>query len=162
MPHPPPLDDWGGKVASGLSMRLMMAWSVSQLVGQPSQSGSICMRATFAQGDISDHKTGTTEVNSNRTYLCEDGLQALWLLEWRDFRTRSSCLSSSVWITQFKGYFVSASIVLVCAVLASLAAGVLIAYGICLSLFALFHSCAKSITNASPLPVAIPTQALEG
>jgi hypothetical protein len=50
----------------------------------------------------------------------------------------------------------------VCAVLASLAAGVLVAYFICQALLALFHSHAKQIARNSSIPVAVPTQALEG
>jgi hypothetical protein len=41
------------------------------------------------------------------------------------------------------------SIVLVCAVLASLAAGVLVAYMLCHLMFALFHSHARQIAQSS-------------
>jgi len=45
--------------------------------------------------------------------------------------------------------FVLISIVLVCAVLASLAAGVLVAYMLCHLMFALFHSHARQIAQSS-------------
>jgi hypothetical protein len=53
------------------------------------------------------------------------------------------------------------SIVLVCAVLASLAAGVLVAYMICHLMFALFQSHARQIAHASGRPVAAPRQVTE-
>jgi len=56
----------------------------------------------------------------------------------------------------------SSSIVLVCAVLASLAAGVLLAYGICQAMFALFHSHARKIARTASRPAIIPTPAIEG
>ncbi len=56
----------------------------------------------------------------------------------------------------------SASIVLVCAVLASLAAGVLLAYGVCQAMFALFHSHARKVAKASAHPTIIATPAIEG
>jgi hypothetical protein len=53
----------------------------------------------------------------------------------------------------------SSSVVLVCAVLASLAAGVLLAYGICQAMFALFHSHARKIASR---PAIVPAPAIEG
>jgi hypothetical protein len=44
-----------------------------------------------------------------------------------------------------KGCFVTDSIMLVCAVLASLAAGVLVAYSVCLGMFAAFRMHAKQV-----------------
>jgi hypothetical protein len=55
----------------------------------------------------------------------------------------------------------AASIVLICAVLASLATGVLVAYGVCLAMFALFHSHARQIAQGRPTPVIVPTPATE-
>jgi hypothetical protein len=45
----------------------------------------------------------------------------------------------------YQGVFVSTSIVLVCAVLASMGAGVLVAYGICYAMFALFKIHARYV-----------------
>ncbi|WP_255462200.1 hypothetical protein [Granulicella sp. WH15] len=53
------------------------------------------------------------------------------------------------------------SIVLVCAVLASLAAGVLIAYGVCVSLFELFRIHANQVRAARVSSVA-PARVVEG
>jgi len=55
----------------------------------------------------------------------------------------------------------TASIVLICAVLASLAAGVLVAYGICLTMFALFHNHARHIAQSRPNPVIVAAPAIE-
>ena len=55
------------------------------------------------------------------------------------------------------------TIVLVSAVLASLAAGVLLAYMICHLMFSLFHSHARQIARNSPTRTAVATtQVLEG
>jgi hypothetical protein len=54
------------------------------------------------------------------------------------------------------------SIVLVCAVLASLAAGVLVAYMLCHLMFALFHNHARQIALTSGRSAATPTQVTEG
>jgi hypothetical protein len=61
-----------------------------------------------------------------------------------------------------QGCSLSSSIVLVCAVLASLAAGVLVAYGICQAMFALFHSHARKVAQTSSCPAIIATPATEG
>jgi len=58
------------------------------------------------------------------------------------------------WRTKIKGFFVSDSIVLVCAVFASLASGVLLAYGICIAIFALFQQHARQ----SPVQSKVPTK----
>jgi len=57
---------------------------------------------------------------------------------------------------------VSASIVLICAVLASLAAGVLAAYGVCQAMFFLFSSHARQTAQSQPKPAIAPTPAIEG
>ncbi len=54
----------------------------------------------------------------------------------------------------------SASIVLVCAVLASLAAGVLLAYGVCQAMFVIFHSHARKVAESRPVMISA-TQATE-
>ena len=51
------------------------------------------------------------------------------------------------------------SIVLVCAVLASLAVGVLVAYGVCLGLFQIFRIHAQHVAAASVQRVAQSTAA---
>jgi MFS superfamily sulfate permease-like transporter len=58
--------------------------------------------------------------------------------------------------------FVLISIVLVCAVLASLAAGVLIAYMLCHLMFALFQSHARQIALASGRSPATTAPLTEG
>jgi len=73
--------------------------------------------------------------------------------------TRRSTVAGS---SSSRGAVLSSSIVLVCAVLASLAAGVLLAYGICQAMFALFHSHARKVAESSPRPAIIPTPAIEG
>jgi hypothetical protein len=57
---------------------------------------------------------------------------------------------------------VSDSIVLVCAVFASLASGVLLAYGTCLALFGLFHLHASQSPAQPRVRVANSTSAVEG
>lgn len=54
------------------------------------------------------------------------------------------------------------SIVLVCAVLASMAAGVLVAYGLCYAMFALFRIHARKVADRSTGNVAVSPQAIEG
>jgi hypothetical protein len=54
------------------------------------------------------------------------------------------------------------SIMLVCAVLASLAAGVLAAYAVCLAVFAIFRTRTTPLTAKSPIPVVNPTSPVEG
>ncbi|QEE28748.1 hypothetical protein FTW19_12510 [Terriglobus albidus] len=53
-----------------------------------------------------------------------------------------------------RGVVVVTSVVIICAVLASLAAGVLLAYGICQALFAIFRVHARSVaaTRVSAAP----------
>jgi uncharacterized protein (DUF2062 family) len=53
------------------------------------------------------------------------------------------------------------SIVLVCAVLASLAAGVLVAYGVCYAMFALFRIHARQVAVRSASQV-VAVQTVEG
>ena len=59
-----------------------------------------------------------------------------------------------------KGVFVATSIVLVCAVLASLAAGVLVAYGVCVSMFEIFriHSTQVRAARAAAVTHVSATQ----
>jgi hypothetical protein len=57
---------------------------------------------------------------------------------------------------------VSTSIVLVCAVLASLAAGVLVAYGVCHGMFALFRIHARQVAVRSVESIAATAQIVEG
>jgi len=61
----------------------------------------------------------------------------------------------------FQGCRLSTSIVLVCAVLASLAAGVLIAYGICVAMFALFDSHVRQIAPRPASQVAVTNPVTE-
>jgi predicted phage tail protein len=51
---------------------------------------------------------------------------------------------------------------LVCAVLASLASGVLLAYGICLAMFGVFRMHAAQVTTQSKTPIAEHAQIAEG
>lgn len=51
-----------------------------------------------------------------------------------------------------------ATLFLICAVLASLALGVLTAYGLCLLLFRIFRAHAASVTQPHPVPVATAPQ----
>ena len=60
-----------------------------------------------------------------------------------------------------QGCSLSTSIVLVCAVLASLAAGVLLAYGVCQAMFALFHSQVRKAAEAKPRATIVATPAIE-
>jgi hypothetical protein len=57
---------------------------------------------------------------------------------------------------------VSDSIVLVCAVFASLTSGVLLAYGICLAIFALFHQPTHQSPAQSKVRVSNSAAAVEG
>ena len=54
------------------------------------------------------------------------------------------------------------SVVLVCAVFASLASGVLLAYGVCQAIFALFRMHARQSSAPSQLRVASPASIVEG
>jgi hypothetical protein len=74
----------------------------------------------------------------------------------------TGCSNRSWGFVDFQGCVVSTSIVLVCAVLASLAAGVLLAYGVCQAMFALFHSHAKQIAEKPTVVNAISTPIIEG
>ena len=56
----------------------------------------------------------------------------------------------------------SDSVVLVCAVLASLASGVLVAYGLCVAMFGIFRIHAAQVTSQSKARVAEPAQIVEG
>jgi hypothetical protein len=56
----------------------------------------------------------------------------------------------------------SDSVVLVCAVLASLASGVLVAYGLCVTMFGIFRMHAAQVTTQSKARVAEPAQIVEG
>jgi hypothetical protein len=51
---------------------------------------------------------------------------------------------------------------LVCAVLAALAAGVLVAYGVCLSMFALFRMHARQAAVKSVVSVSSSASVVEG
>jgi hypothetical protein len=52
-------------------------------------------------------------------------------------------------------------VMLVCAVLASLAIGVLAAYGVCLGMFGLFRMHARQAMVTSPVRVPAPVEAIE-
>jgi hypothetical protein len=52
-------------------------------------------------------------------------------------------------------------VMLVCAVLASLATGVLAAYGVCLAMFGLFRMHARQVVVNSPVRVSAPVEAVE-
>jgi uncharacterized protein (DUF2062 family) len=54
------------------------------------------------------------------------------------------------------------SIVLVCAVLASLAVGVLVAYGICIAMFGMFRMHARQVAESSARNVVASTRVVEG
>lgn len=54
------------------------------------------------------------------------------------------------------------SIVLICAVLAAMAAGVLIAYGVCHAMFALFRIHARQVATRSSSTVVVAPQIVEG
>ncbi|NYF81089.1 hypothetical protein [Granulicella arctica] len=56
----------------------------------------------------------------------------------------------------------STSIVLACAVLASTAAGVLLAYGVCRAMFALFRIHARQVASRSAHSVSPAPQTVEG
>jgi uncharacterized protein (DUF2062 family) len=54
------------------------------------------------------------------------------------------------------------SIVLICAVLASLAVGVLVAYGVCIAMFELFRMHARQVAESSARRMVASTQIVEG
>jgi hypothetical protein len=54
------------------------------------------------------------------------------------------------------------SIALVCAVLASLAVGVLVAYGVCIAMFGAFRMHVRQVAESSARSVGASTQVVEG
>ena len=54
------------------------------------------------------------------------------------------------------------SIALVCAVLASLAVGVLLAYGVCIAMFEMFRMHAQQVAESSAQRMVGSTQVVEG
>ncbi len=52
--------------------------------------------------------------------------------------------------------------VLVCAVLASLASGVLVAYGVCVAVFGVFRMTAKQAAVKQEMPARQPASIVEG
>ncbi len=57
----------------------------------------------------------------------------------------------------------NSSIVLICSVLASLASGVLVAYGVCIAMFAAFRMHARQVAaERSTQGVVAPAQVVEG
>ena len=54
----------------------------------------------------------------------------------------------------------SDSVMLVCAVLASLAAGVLVAYSVCLAIFAVFRM--RTLEAAKQSPIVVTSSVVEG
>lgn len=60
------------------------------------------------------------------------------------------------------GVFVNSSIVLICAVLASLAVGVLLAYGVCLAMFNVFRIHARQIAVKSEGGVVASVRVVQG
>jgi hypothetical protein len=54
------------------------------------------------------------------------------------------------------------SIMLVCAVLASLAVGVLVAYGVCIAMFGIFQMHARQVAGSAAQRVEATAQVLEG
>jgi len=56
----------------------------------------------------------------------------------------------------------SDSVMLVCAVLASLAFGVLVAYGVCLAMLGVFRMHARQVAVKSPVRVSSSTTVVEG
>jgi len=57
---------------------------------------------------------------------------------------------------------VNSSIVLVCAVLASLAVGVLVAYGVCIAMFEAFRMHVRQVAQTTARRVIATTQVVEG
>jgi hypothetical protein len=54
------------------------------------------------------------------------------------------------------------TIVLICAVLASLAVGVLVGYGVCMAMFGMFRIHARQVAESSAQRVMASTQVVEG
>jgi hypothetical protein len=61
-----------------------------------------------------------------------------------------------------EGCFLGDFVMLVCAVLASLTAGVLVAYGVCLGMFGVFRMHARQVAVKSPVRVASGAKIVEG
>ena len=61
---------------------------------------------------------------------------------------------------ELQGVVVTSSIVLVCAVLASLAVGVLVAYGVCMAMFGVFRMHVRQVAAGSRRVVA-PAQVVK-
>jgi hypothetical protein len=59
-------------------------------------------------------------------------------------------------------FFLGDSIMLVCAVLASLAAGILVAYGVCLAFFSFFRMHTLQVAVKPELPVGQAAGVVEG
>jgi predicted phage tail protein len=53
------------------------------------------------------------------------------------------------------------SIVLICAVLASLAIGVLVAYGVCIAMFGVFRMHARQVAGSGSRRTVAPAQVIE-
>jgi hypothetical protein len=62
----------------------------------------------------------------------------------------------------YSGVVVILSIALICAVLASLAVGVLVAYGVCIAMFGVFRIHARQVAESSARRVVASTQVAEG
>jgi hypothetical protein len=62
----------------------------------------------------------------------------------------------------YPGVVVILSIALICAVLASLAVGVLVAYGVCIAMFGVFRIHARQVAESSARRVVASTQVAEG
>jgi uncharacterized protein (DUF2062 family) len=60
------------------------------------------------------------------------------------------------------GVFVNSSIVLICAVLASLAVGVLLAYGVCMAMFNVFRIHARQVAVKSARGVVASARVVQG
>jgi hypothetical protein len=65
-------------------------------------------------------------------------------------------------VFRFSGVVVILSIALICAVLASLAVGVLVAYGVCIAMFGVFRIHARQVAESSARRVVASTQVAEG
>jgi hypothetical protein len=66
------------------------------------------------------------------------------------------------WRQVKSGVLVNSSIVLVCAVLASLAIGVLAAYGLCIAMFKVFRIHARQVAVKSARRVVVPARVAQG
>jgi hypothetical protein len=73
------------------------------------------------------------------------------------------CLREWVRLEKIEGVVVNSSIVLVSAVLASLAVGVLFAHGVCIAMFNIFRIHARQVAAVRQArSVVAPTQVVEG